>query len=217
MFTGIIEEMGRLTGRSQAEGHEVLIIEAKVVLEDLKTGHSIAINGVCLTVIGRTKKQFTVQVIPETMALSNLGDLAIGDQINLERAMGVSDRFHGHVVQGHVETVGVINHISDREGDVRVTVTIDHEWLRYCLPKGSIAIDGVSLTVTNVSSAGVTMALIPHTLALTTLGHREVGDTVNIETDIFARYLEKFWDSEMEEEQGSMVLGRGQHWGIGES
>lgn len=209
--------MGHLAGRSPAEGHEDLIFEAKVVLEDLKTGHSIAVNGVCLTVISRSEKRFTVQVIPETLALSNLGDLAIGDEVNLERAMGVSDRFHGHVVQGHVETVGVINHISNREGDVRVTVTIDHEWLRYCLPKGSIAIDGVSLTVTDASSAGVTIALIPHTLALTTLGHREVGDTVNIETDIFARYLERFWDSEMEEDQGSMALGRGQHWGIGES
>ena len=217
MFTGIVEEQGRIVQRGAAEGQENLIIEADLVLGDLKIGHSIAVNGVCLTVVEREKSRFTVQVIPETMARSNLGDLADGTPVNLERALSALDRFHGHVVQGHVETVGVVNHVSTGSEDVRMTITLDHEWLRYCIPKGSISIDGVSLTLADVSAAGITVALIPHTLEITNLGRRELGDTVNIETDILARYLERFWEFEMEDDPPMIDISRPQRWGFGES
>ena len=217
MFTGIVEEQGRIIQRSEADGHENLVIEAGLVLSDLKIGHSIALNGVCLTVVEREESRFTVEVIPETLAKSNLGDVAAGTLVNLERAMSAQDRFHGHVVQGHVETVGVVNHISTGGGDARMTITLDHEWLRYCIPKGSISIDGVSLTLADVSTAGITVALIPHTLEITNLGTRDVGDTVNIETDILARYLERFWEFDSEDEPPMMDISRQQRWGFGES
>ncbi len=216
MFTGIVEEMGSLVGRTSGEGYDALVIAGEKVMSDLGEGHSICVNGVCLTVVERTGEYFTVHVIPETLRKSNLGDLAPGGRVNLERAMGTNDRFHGHVVQGHVETVGNVVNVTADGGDVRMTVELGKQWLRYCIPKGSIALDGVSLTIAELSSSGVTVALIPYTLARTTLGSRQVGDTVNVETDIFARYLERFLEAAPDEGGANVDLERLRELGFGE-
>ena len=186
-------------------------------MSDLAVGNSITVNGVCLTVVAISADSFTAQVIPETLKKSNLGELATGSEVNLERAMQVEARFHGHVVQGHVETVGYINNIIEHDGDVRMTVTLDSYWLRYCVPKGAITLDGVSLTIADISPAGITVALIPFTLELTTLGRKKVGDPVNIETDIFARYVERFLEMDSNEERWDLDPVRLLSWGFGES
>ncbi len=217
MFTGIVEEIGRVSSRTPGNGYDSLVITGEKVLDDLETGHSISVNGVCLTVVDQSEGNFTVQVVAETLEKSNLGEIAPGSLVNLERAMGPMDRFHGHVVQGHVETVGYINSITVDRGDVRMTITVDTRWLRYCIPKGSIALDGVSLTIVDVSPAGLTVALIPFTLSQTTLGKKQVGEPVNVETDIIARYLERFLEMEPDEEYGNIDVGMLRSWGFGES
>ena len=217
MFTGIIEELGRVHERIPGEGFDTFVIVGTVVLSDLAVGHSMTVNGVCLTVVASSADSFTAQVVPETLKKSNLGELTTGSEVNLERAMRADARFHGHVVQGHVETVGYINNIIEHDGDVRMTVTLDSYWLRYCVPKGAIALDGVSLTIADISPAGITVALIPFTLELTTLGRKKVGDPVNIETDIFARYVERFLEMDSNEERWELDPVRLLSWGFGES
>ncbi len=217
MFTGIVEETGTVLKRTVSDSGENLVVQAEKVLSDLAPGHSIAVNGVCLTVVETAGDRFTVQVIPETLQRSNLGDLLAGDPVNLERAMAAQDRFHGHMVQGHVETVGFINSIVVDGGDVRLTVTIDSPWLRYCLPKGSITLDSVSLTIADLSIAGLTVALIPYTLSSTTLGRKQVGDPVNIETDILARYVERLFEIDGDEERYDLEMEKLRNWGYGES
>lgn len=217
MFTGIVEETGTVAERTVSDSGENLVVRAEKVLSDLAPGHSIAVNGVCLTVVETAGDRFAVQVIPETLKRSNLGDLLAGDPVNLERAMAAQDRFHGHMVQGHVETVAYINSIVVDGGDVRLTVTIDSVWLRYCLPKGSITLDGVSLTIADLSTAGLTVALIPYTLSSTTLGRKQVGDPVNIETDILARYVERLFEIDGDEERYDLEMDKLRNWGYGES
>lgn len=217
MFTGIVEEMGRVIRREAGDVHDSLVIGADRVMEDLSTGHSINVSGVCLTVVNTAGKNFTVNVVPETLRRSNLDELAPGSGVNLERALGVSDRFHGHMVQGHVETVGYINSLSVQQADVRMTITVDTRWLRYCLPKGCIALDGTSLTIADISQEGITVALIPYTLEQTTLGLKEVGESVNIETDVFARYLERFLDFDSDDEHWTLDPEKVRQWGFGES
>ena len=217
MFTGVIEELGRLLERRSGEGHDTFVISGAEVMSDLAVGNSITVNGVCLTVVAISADSFTAQVIPETLKKSNLGEMTTGSEVNLERAMQVEARFHGHVVQGHVETVGYINNIIEHDGDVRMTVTLDSYWLRYCVPKGAITLDGVSLTIADISPAGITVALIPFTLELTTLGRKKVGDPVNIETDIFARYVERFLEMDSNEERWDLDPVRLLSWGFGES
>ena len=217
MFTGIVEEIGRVIDRIPGNGYDSLVISGMKVMEDLETGHSISVNGVCLTVVDRSEESFMVHAIPETLEKTNLGDFVPGSLVNLERAMGPTDRFHGHVVQGHVETVGYINNITVDRGDVRMTVTIDNRWLRYCIPKGSIALDGVSLTIVDISPVGLTVALVPYTLSQTTLGKKQVGEPVNMETDIVARYLERFLEMGPYEEYGDIDIGKLHSWGFGES
>ncbi len=217
MFTGIVEETVKILERTTTGGGETLVIAADKVLSDVTTGHSIAINGVCLTVVESTSDRFKVDVIPETLKRTNLGDLQSGDDVNLERAMAASDRFHGHIVQGHVETVGYINSLVVEKGDVRMTITVDRVWMRYCLLKGSITIDGVSLTIADLSAAGITVALIPFTLSQTTLGRKQVGDPVNIETDILARYIERLFEIDADDERYELEMGHLRKWGYGES
>ena len=212
MFTGIVEEIGRVIERIPGNGYDSLVISGKKVMEDLETGHSISINGVCLTVVDRSEESFVVHVIPETLEKTNLGDFVPGSLVNLERAMGPTDRF-----QGHVETVGYIHNIAVDRGNVRMTVTIDNRWLRYCIPKGSIALDGVSLTIVDISPVGLTVALVPYTLSQTTLGKKQVGEPVNMETDIVARYLERFLEMDPYEEYGDIDVGKLRSWGFGES
>lgn len=217
MFTGIVEETGKILERTTTGDGQILVIAAEKVLSDVARGHSIAVNGVCLTVVESARDRFKVEVIPETLKLTNLGDLQTGDQVNLERALAASERFHGHIVQGHVETVGYINSLVVENGDVRMTITVDRVWMRYCLLKGSITLDGVSLTIADLSTDGITVALIPFTLSQTTLGRKQVGDPVNIETDILARYIERMFEIDADEERYELEMGHLRKWGYGES
>ena len=217
MFTGIVEEIGRVISRTTGSGYDLLVIAGGKVLTDLETGHSINVNGVCLTVTDCSEESLSVHVIPETLEKSNLGELVPGSLVNLERAIGPRDRFNGHIVQGHVETVGYINNISVDRGEVHITITVDARWLRYCIPKGSIALDGVSLTIAEISTEGLTVAIIPHTLSQTTLGNKQVGESLNVETDIIARYLERFLEMEPDDEYIKVDIGKLHSWGFGES
>lgn len=185
MFTGIVEELG--TVQSRVGGR--LRIGARTVLDDVSTGASIAVNGVCLTVVAFGDDWWEADVVEETYARSALGSLEPGDPVNLERPVQVSDRLGGHIVQGHVDAVGVI---AEAAPDLRVTIPDD--LLRYVVEKGSITIDGVSLTVAAVHADGFSIAVIPHTAEVTTLGHKTVGDEVNIELDVIAKYVESLLD-----------------------
>ena len=191
MFTGIVEELAQIkTIVSKKQGIRYTIA-AKTVMDDLEAGDSISINGVCLTVINRTKDSFSMDLVEETLNKSNLGELKVGGYVNLERSMKVSDRFGGHIVQGHVETLGVILEKQMKDDEAVISVGLDPEWMRYCIPKGSIALDGVSLTISAINGNIVEVALIPYTLENTTLGIKGKSDTLNIETDIIGKYIDR--------------------------
>ncbi len=191
MFTGIVEELARIkTIKPKTHGIRYTIA-AKTVMDDLKTGDSISVNGVCLTIVDKEKDSFSMDLVEETLNESNLGELKVEDYVNLERAMKVSDRFGGHIVQGHVETLGVILEKQMKDDEAVISVGLDPEWMRYCIPKGSITLDGVSLTIAAINSNIVEIALIPYTLENTTLGIKEKSDTLNIETDIIGKYIDR--------------------------
>ena len=191
MFTGIVEELARIkTIKPKINGIRYTIA-ANTVMDDLKTGDSISVNGVCLTIVDKEKDSFSMDLVGETLNKSNLGELKVEDYVNLERAMKVSDRFGGHIVQGHVETLGVILEKQMKDDEAVISVGLDPEWMRYCIPKGSITLDGVSLTIAAINGNIVEIALIPYTLENTTLGIKEKSDTLNIETDIIGKYIDR--------------------------
>ena len=191
MFTGIVEELAQIkTIKKESQGIR-LTIAAKIVMDDLKIGDSISVNGVCLTIVDKDKDSFCMDLVDETLNKSNLGELATGDYVNLERAMKVSDRFGGHIVQGHVETLGVILDKQMQDNEALISIGLDPEWMRYCIPKGSITLDGVSLTISAINGNIVEIALIPYTLKNTTLGIKGKSDTLNIETDIIGKYIDR--------------------------
>lgn len=187
MFTGIVEELGEVVER---EG-ELLTLRGKLVTQDAGHGDSIAVNGVCVTVVRVEGDSFTVEVMKETYDRSALGSLKPGDPVNLERAVTAATRLGGHIVQGHVDGVGTIDSKAPGGGWEDVRVTLPSGLDRYIVEKGSITVDGISLTVVAVDEAGFTVSLIPTTLELTTLGRKGVGDKVNLEVDIIAKYVEK--------------------------
>ena len=191
MFTGIVEELARVKKIKTKKQGIRYTISANTVLDDLEIGDSICINGVCLTVTKRQKDMFSMDIIEETLDKSNLGELKENDCVNLERAMKVSDRFGGHIVQGHVETQGVILEKQIEEDEARISVCLDPEWMRYCIPKGSITLDGVALTIASINKNIIEIALIPHTLENTTLGLKDKSDTLNVETDIIGKYIDR--------------------------
>ena len=191
MFTGIVEELARVKKIKTKNKGIRYTISANTVLDDLEIGDSICINGVCLTVTKRQKDMFSMDLIEETLDKSNLGELKENDYVNLERAMKVSDRFGGHIVQGHVETQGVILEKQIEEDEARISVCLDPEWMRYCIPKGSITLDGISLTIASINKNIIEIALIPHTLENTTLGLKDKSDTLNVETDIIGKYINR--------------------------
>lgn len=198
MFTGIVEELGSVDSIEKAADSAVLRVRGPRVVSDAAEGASIAVNGVCLTVVSYDTETFTVDVMAETLRRSSLGALQPGSPVNLERAMLASGRFGGHVVQGHVD---VTAEILDREPGDRwevVTFTLPDQIARYVVEKGSITVDGVSLTVSAVGAHTFQVSLIPTTLALTTLGSKGVGDPVNLEVDIIAKYVERLLLSENE-------------------
>jgi len=200
MFTGIVEELGRVTALTLEPGSARLSVHADTVLGDVTHGASIAVNGVCLTVVQNDPDGFTVDVMPETLKRSSLGALQVGSAVNLERAVSATGRLGGHVVQGHVDGVGTVR---SRDPGPRwdvVCIELPRELARYVVVKGSIAVDGVSLTVTEVDDAEQTfsVSLIPTTLDLTTLGTAPPGTSVNLEVDVLAKYMERLLDARSE-------------------
>lgn len=199
MFTGIIEEKGRVIRVRRGVHSAVLEIAAETVLEGTKTGDSIAVNGVCLTVTSLTPGGFTADVMHETLNRSALAELTTGSAVNLERAMPADGRFGGHIVAGHVDGVGSIQRIRRDDNAVWYTISAPPEVLRYVVEKGSIAIDGISLTVAAVTDTTFSVSVIPHTASHTTLSGRREGDRVNLETDMIGKYVEKLMRPAAEE------------------
>ena len=191
MFTGIVEEMGTLRGIRKGTHSAVLQIQAAKVLEDVKLGDSIAVNGVCLTVVGFDSHSFSADVMHETLNRSSLGNLRQGSSVNLERAMAAGGRFGGHIVSGHIDGTGTISAIRQDDIAVWYTISASPAILRYIIEKGSITIDGISLTVAAVTDRDFGVSIIPHTSAQTTLSQRKAGDVVNLENDIIGKYVEK--------------------------
>jgi len=191
MFTGIVEELGEVLAVEPLPDACRLTVRGPLVTSDAGHGDSIAVNGVCLTVVSNEGGAFTADVMAETLERSSLGALEAGSPVNLERAVRVSDRLGGHVVQGHVDGAGVIEQVTPDEHWTVVRVSLPPDLARYVVEKGSITVDGVSLTVSAVADAWFEVSLIPTTLALTTLGGKGVGDPVNLEVDVMAKYVEK--------------------------
>ena len=186
MFTGIIEELGAV------EAGERFSIQCKVVLSDLTPGASISVNGVCLTAVDIRTDGFSADLAPETLQRSNLGDLRPGDRVNLERPLMLQTRLSGHIVQGHVDGTGVLEALRELgDGNWELEVRVPQDLDRFLVYKGSIAIDGISLTIASVSDGLVRVAIIPHTYEVTNLGSRKVGDRVNIECDVLAKHVDK--------------------------
>jgi riboflavin synthase len=195
MFTGLIEETGTIRSVNRTGRSLQLTVGARLVLEGGKIGDSIAVNGVCLTVVRYDRDSFTADVMPETYEKTILKDLPPGALVNLERTMALGDRFGGHIVQGHVDGTGRILALEREEIAVWLTVGAPPEVLRYVVAKGSIAIDGISLTVVDVGPDRFRVSLIPHTFAVTAMSRKRVGDSVNLETDILAKYVERLLGS----------------------
>ena len=192
MFTGIVEELGRVAAIQALPDNAIRItIEGPTVLSDANLGDSICVNGVCLTVAEQNGDQFTADVMSETINRTTIGDLLAGSQVNLERPVTLATRLGGHLVQGHVDAVGQVSAREHSENWDVVTITPPKELLKYVVEKGSITIDGTSLTVSAVSDSTFSVSLIPATLEKTTLGIRQIGDRVNLEVDVLAKYVEK--------------------------
>lgn len=191
MFTGIIEEVGRVASLRRGAHSCVLTIEASRVLEDVSVGDSIATNGVCLTVTSFTSSAFTADVMHETIDRSSLGSLKPGSPVNLERALPANGRFGGHIVSGHIDGVGTVSAVAADDNAVWYTIEAVPAILRHIVEKGSIAIDGISLTVASVDGRSFRVSIIPHTRAETTLAARRVGDVVNLECDVVGKYVER--------------------------
>ncbi|MCI0695595.1 riboflavin synthase [candidate division KSB1 bacterium] len=191
MFTGLVEEIGRLVAVESMGASRRFTIRAEKILADAKIDDSICINGVCLTIVAISGSMFQVQAVDETLRKTTLGNLRQGSRVNLERALRPADRLGGHFVQGHVDgTAKIVDLIPQAAGKLMV-VELDDKLLRYIIPHGSIALDGVSLTVARLENSRLTIALIPHTLAQTTLGERQAGDWLNVETDLLGKYVER--------------------------
>lgn len=192
MFTGIVEEVGTVRALRRGAHSATLSIGAHTVFENTRLGDSIAVNGVCLTVTSLGPNQFSADVMHETLRHSNLGSLHAGSPVNLERAMAADGRFGGHVVSGHIDAVGTIRRIQHDDNAVWYTIDADEGTLRHIIMKGSIAIDGISLTVARLASDSFSVSIIPHTRAETTLPTKQIGDEVNLETDLIGKYVERF-------------------------
>ena len=189
MFTGIVEETGTIVALMPTTGGRRMRIET--ALAGLAVGDSIAVNGICLTVVSTTDSSFEVEAVPETLARTNLGELAKGHRVDLERPLSAAGRFDGHIVQGHVDGTGRVEDVTAEGEGVRMRISAPASLLRYTVEKGSIAVDGVSLTIAAVDDTSFAVALIPHTLAATVLGERRPGDLVNLEVDVLAKYVER--------------------------
>ena len=187
MFTGIIEEMGIV----KSIKNSAITIEADKIFDDLKLGDSVAVNGTCLTISSFSNKIFKADITFETLSRTNLGDLKSGFKVNLERALTLSKRLGGHIVSGHIDGVGIIKNISKNDRDIILKIEVPMSLMKYIIEKGSVAIDGISLTVAEVNKNIFSIAIIPHTFKETILYYKKEGDKVNIENDIIGKYVEK--------------------------
>jgi riboflavin synthase len=190
VFTGLVEEKGHVLQVQRREHGSRVVIGCSLVLSDVAVDHSIAVNGVCLTVTEYTESSFSVDVIEETLRKTSIGMLREGSSVNLERAMQLGARLGGHIVLGHVDTTGVVEEISAVDLDWNIWISFPAEYRRYLIPVGSICVDGVSLTVAELEPTRFKISIIPHTLAVTTIGTLSVGDLVNLEFDVLAKYAE---------------------------
>ena len=206
MFTGIVEELGRVRGVVSDAHSGKLSIQAQTVLEGTKIGDSIAVNGVCLTVVELGRDGFVADVMPETLRRSNLGSLTCGSTVNLERAMAAGGRFGGHMVSGHIDATGTITGFRKESNAVWVTVSTPNEVMELIVEKGSIAIDGISLTVADVGTHDFSVSIIPHTSSETTLLSKKPGDKVNLENDIIGKYVKKLLNVSNQQNQSGITL-----------
>ena len=191
MFTGIVEEMGAVISIDKTLAGTRMTILASAVMGDLKIGDSISVNGACLTVVSKTDRNFSVEVSPETLSVTTLGQFTAGSPLNLERAMKLNERLGGHLVAGHVDGVGTIRNRQQDGKSILFTIEASPEILRHCILKGSITVDGISLTINYMTDRGFTVSIIPHTAKVTTLGLNQVGHQVNLESDLVGKYVER--------------------------
>lgn len=206
MFTGIIEEIGKVEQMKQSGDSIVMKVNAEKVLSDVQLGDSIAVNGVCLTVTSFDSRHFTVDMMPETVRNTSLRQLGRGSKVNLERAMAAGGRFGGHFVSGHVDGIGEIVRKERLDNAVYYEIKVNKDLRKYMLLKGSVAIDGTSLTIFGVTDHTFTVSIIPHTLSETVIGTKEIGDIVNIECDMVGKYIEQFIHQRFsEQKQGSSI------------
>ncbi len=206
MFTGIIEEVGSVISVQRSGTSSFIRIAAKKVLEDVHLGDSIAVNGVCLTVTDFDSSSFQADVMNETLSRSSLGTLSSGSPVDLERAMAAGGRFGGHIVSGHIDGTGTITNIRRDGIALWYTISAAPEILRYIVEKGSVAIDGISLTVAKVSDADFSVSIIPHTAEQTVLSHKSAGDIVNLENDIIGKYVEKLMMPQKPTASGGLTM-----------
>jgi len=195
MFTGIVEEMGVVKALEYNPKGTRLTILASTILDDLAVGASVSVDGVCLTVVALNAQEFSVDVSPETLSATTLGKLAAGGPVNMERAMRINERIGGHLVSGHVEGVGSIRDRRQEGNAIVLTIEAPKEVLHYCVSKGSITVDGISLTINEVSERSFTVAIIPHTAKVTALGLKHPGDSVNLESDLIGKYVERLLEA----------------------
>jgi riboflavin synthase len=199
MFTGLIEDTGRVASLQRRGEAGVLAVETAIPTAEVVIGDSVAVNGACLTVTATNLRTLTFDVSPESLSRTTIGKLCSGNAVNLERALRLGDRLGGHIVSGHIDCTGQLARLEYRAGNHQLQFTLPPEHARYLVEKGSVTIDGISLTVNTVSQDGFSVNIIPHTYSRTTLGQLKIGDRVNIETDIIGKYVERLtspWKSE---------------------
>ncbi|WP_026664963.1 riboflavin synthase [Butyrivibrio sp. FC2001] len=211
MFTGIIEEIGKVQSLKRDSKESHLVIGATKVLEDVHIGDSIAVNGVCLTVVSFSSGGFTVDVMNETFMRSSLGQLRVGEEVNLERAMAANGRFGGHIVSGHIDGTGRIKSVFDDGNAKWYEISVGSELLEGIVMKGSVAIDGISLTVARVTTSSFAVSIIPHTLDATILRGKRAGQVVNIETDMIGKYIKMFVKDDKGRESVYEKISRGSY------
>ena len=195
MFSGIVEEMGAVKSVEKGLAGARMSILASTVLQELQIGESVSVSGTCLTVTGMEEQDFSIDVSSETLNRTTLGSVTTGTPVNLERAMRLNDRLGGHLVSGHVDGIGLLRGREQDGNAMHLTIEAPEDILRYCIQKGSITVDGISLTINGVSERSFTVAIIPHTAKVTTIGLKQIGDSVNLETDLIGKYVERLLQS----------------------
>jgi riboflavin synthase len=191
MFSGIVEEMGAVQAIEKGLAGAKFSILASAILDDLQVGDSVSVSGACLTATKIEDQSFFVDVSTETMNCTNFGTIAVGTPLNLERAMKLNARMGGHLVTGHIDGIGTLRAREQDGNAIYLTVEASEDIMRYCVPKGSITIDGISLTINSVTAHSFSVAIIPHTAKVTTIGLKQVGDAVNLESDLIGKYVER--------------------------